>query len=544
MSESPFEADHAAGRASLTVRTERREGWGMASEALCEVVRPRSAQDVLDAYALARERGWTVSQQGNGRSYGDAALNESNLLLDFSGMDRILSWDPREGVAVVEPGVTLSKLWRHTLPDGWWPKVVSGTMFTSVGGLAAANAHGKNNTKYGPFGECIEAFTFVSPDGQIREVTPESDPNLFHAAIGGYGWLGSFVSFKLRLKKVHSGRLEVHALPCDDLDEMFAGFERYLAEKQDYVVGWIDAYARGSGFGRGQIHAARYLKPDEDVPGLRLMDASSQELPERMFGILPFGWLHWFARPFANRWGMRLINFGRYWWMKLREGSNHAHLQPHAQFNFLLDFVPNWKWFSKPGGLIQFQLFLPKDQAKDAFRRAIEMAQAAGHEPYLVVMKRHRPDAFWLSHAVDGYSFAMDFFVTDRGREDLYQLTRRMTELVVAAGGRFYPAKDSVVPGAALRQTLGDEVWARFFALKRQLDPGNLIRGSQFRRYFGEGMTGLPELGTVEPGWRPPGAPAVEVSPPAEPASVASAPDQPELPPAPPPEAGEAPPAS
>ena len=481
----------AAEASELEPHLEGRRAWGMATRTVSHVVYPTSAQDVARAFALARERGWTVTPWGRGRSYGDAALNDGNLVLDMGRMDRIEAFDPDTGVVTVQPGVTIRKLWRRILQDGWWPPVVSGTMTTTLGGCAAANVHGKNNWKHGPIGEHILAFTLVTPDGAVREVTRESDPNLFHAAIGGFGALGVFTSITLQAKRVFSGRLSVEPLSCPDLDAMFRAFERYNGEGRDYVVGWMDAFARGASLGRGQIHAARYVGKGEDPEGARMLGSDDQELPLTILGF-PKRWMWRLMKPWAHRSGMRLINWGRYTWAS-QPRNQHRHLQPHAQFNFLLDFVPDWKRVYEPGGLIQIQLFLPRDQARRVIRQALELQQTLRLESWLVVMKRHRRDPFWLSHAVDGYSFAMDFPVTARRREDLVQLGRRLERLVLEAGGRFYLAKDSLVRGEAFRRSLGPEVLGRFMALKGELDPDGLLESQQWRRVMG------PAVQSVEP---------------------------------------------
>lgn len=470
---------------------EAREGWGMASRAVEYVRYPRSADDVLAAFDEARERGMTVLPWGNGRSYGDCALNESNLLLDTSRMAQIVEWDASTGIVTVQPGVTLEKLWKHCLRDGWWPPVVSGTMFSTLGGLAAANAHGKNNFKHGPIGDHILGFTLVTPSGEVREVTLESDEELFSAAIGGMGWLGVFTSITLQMKRVHSGCLDVLPTCEADLRSMFASFKRFEQEDWDYVVGWIDAFPKGGRLGRGQIHAANYLKEHEDPNGQASFALDKQELPPRFFGVVPKSLLWRFAKPFANRLGMRLVNWGRYTWMLIR-GNEHRHRQEHARFNFLLDYVPRWKFIYKPTGLIQYQFFLPKDRAEEVFREALTMAQRDKLEPWLVVMKRHRDDRFWLSHAVDGYSFACDFAVRPGRRGDLFRLTQRFNQMVTQAGGRFYWVKDSVVDADSARRAWPAETLDRFFALKRKLDPQALLQSNLLRRVFPDRLD--PEL--------------------------------------------------
>ena len=473
-------------------KIERREGWGMASQALCQVRYPRSDADILAAFAHAKSSGLTVLPWGNGRSYGDAALNESNLILDMSRMGQIVKWDLESGVVVCQPGVSLEKLWKHCLRDGWWPPVVSGTMFATIGGLAAANAHGKNNLLHGPIGDHIVAFTLVTPSGEVREVSFESDPDLFSAAIGGMGWLGVFTSITLQMKRIHSGRLDVLPFVETNLKGMFAAFERCAEEEWDYVVGWIDAFPSGEKLGRGQIHAARYLKKGEDPEGRASMSLDRQIPSTRIFGVLPKSLLWRFVKPFANRPGFRLINWVRYTWMALRKDA-HLHRQEHALFNFLLDFVPRWKWIYRPTGLIQYQFFLPKENAEEVFRKALTLAQQERLEPWLVVMKRHREDRFWLSHALDGYSFACDFPVRPGRRGDLWRLTQRFNRLVTEAGGRFYFVKDSVVDPESARRAWGAETLDRFFALKATLDPSALLQSNLLRRVFPERLQPNPE---------------------------------------------------
>ncbi len=72
------------------------------------------------------------------------------------------------------------------------------------------------------------------------------------------------------------------------------------------------------------------------------------------------------------------------------------------------------------------------------------------------------------------------------------RLTRRFNDLVLSAGGRFYFAKDSVVDGASVRASLGDDLLQRFFALKRRVDPEELLSNNLYRRIFGSIRPALP----------------------------------------------------
>ena len=481
---------------------EGREGWGMLNRALCRVVYPRSAEEIVEAFTQAREAGARVAFWGNGRSYGDAQLNEGGLLLDFSRMASVLDFDRNTGVVTVQPGVTLQALSEHVLPHGYWPPVVSGTRRTTLGGCLAANIHGKNNWKHGPIGDHVLAFGFVTPDGETHEVTRASNPELFYAAIGGFGMLGCFTWMRLAMKRVYSGRIRVEPRSCSSLEEMFRCFEQYNGDDWDYVVGWLDAFARGAALGRGQIHAAKYLEEGADPEGQATMSLERQQLPSRVFGVLPKGWLWRFMQPWSHRWGLRLVNALRFRWAA-RPSSQHAHLESHTAFNHLLDFVPRWKWAFKPGGILQYQLFIPKDEARKVFRRALELQQDLGLESTLLVMKRHRADAFLMSHAVDGYSLAQDFHVTDANRARVFEMARRFDQMVVDAGGKFYFAKDGVVSSDAVRRAFGDRL-AQFLWMKNRYDPHQLLQSNLFRRTLAPAMQGVaPQemqlLDSVEP---------------------------------------------
>ncbi|MGH2537631.1 MAG: FAD-binding oxidoreductase [Candidatus Promineifilaceae bacterium] len=462
-------------------KLERTQAWGGASEGMAYVFRPSTDEGLAEVFDMARRSGRKVGLRGAGNSYGDASLNDENILLDLSRMRRILEWEPEAGRIRLEPGVTIAQLWQYVLGDGWWPAVVPGTSNPTLGGCAGMNVHGKNAWKAGPLGEHIEAFELMLPSGELVAADRCSRPELFHAAIGGLGLLGVFTSLTLRLKKVHSGLLHVRALAGRDLGEMLAHFEANL-DSADYLVGWIDATA-GRGLGRGQVHRARYLRPGEDPAPGQSLRLERQHLPDSLFGVVPRPAVWRLMRPFVNDPGVRLVNWARY--RASRLGSGKSYLQSHVGFHFLLDYVPDWKRAYGPGGLIQYQSFVPTPAAPATFAEMLRLCQRRGLPNYLSVLKRHKPDAFLLSHGLDGYSLAMDFRVTPARRPRLLKLAAELDEIVLQAGGRFYFAKDSTLRPEVTAAYLGEETLARFRAIKAQCDPNGRLENNLWRRAFG-----------------------------------------------------------
>lgn len=471
-----------SGFRKLTMRTTftQLENFGHSLNAPAYVVKPRSSEEIYSAFKLAKQKGLTVTARGAGRSYNDAALNGGGIVLDMTGMDQILEWDLATGLVRCEPGVTLEKLWQKVEPEGWWPPVVSGTMRTTLGGCLSANIHGKNNFKMGTIGEHVVEFSATLPTGAEITCSPKKNADLFYSMISGYGMLGIFTSIKLQMKRIHSGLLVVDALPVQNLNRHLAALHDG-APHNDYIVGWLETFAGGSSLGRGQIHAARYLHEGEDPNPQETMKLKNQILPPMIFGVFPKSILYQFMKPFANNLGWRMVNIAKY----IASLPKHTFRQPHAAFHFLLDYVPNWELSYGRGGLIQYQSFLPKETAEAAWTEVIKLSQKRGMPSYLGVTKRHRPDKFLLTHAVDGFSLAMDFKVTNSTRAKMAAMLQEFDKIILAHGGRFYFAKNSETTAETALAFYGEETVKKFKKLKKRCDPDGLLESDLYRRIFG-----------------------------------------------------------
>ena len=461
-------------------RLEAVDGWGLSSRAPGYVFRPVNTDSICGVYSAATKSGKSIALRGAGCSYGDASINSEGIVLDLTRMNRILEWDPQAGIITVEPGVTIRQLWQYVIEDGWWPAVVSGTMFVTIGGAASMNIHGKNNWKVGPIGDHILRFTLLTFDGKLLECSRETNSELFHAAIGGFGMFGAFTSITLKMKHVSSGLINVEAIATQNFDHLFEVFESRL-DTSDYLVGWIDCFGQGNGLGRGLVHRANYLKEGEDLEPIQTLRVANQELPDAIMGLLPKSVVWRFMQPMTNHPGVRAVNAAKFIsGAKLSDGQWHT--QSHAGFAFLLDYVPNWKKAYGPKGLIQYQSFIPADAARATFKSQLTLSQRYGIVPYLRVYKRHREDDFLMSHAVNGYSLALDFSLGNCDRGTLLSLTAELDRTVLDSGGRFYPAKDSTLNAAAYQESLGAQTISAFRSLKTQHDPAQIFQTNLSRR--------------------------------------------------------------
>lgn len=422
----------------ITVERKVLHGWGLANHARSLVYRPRGPDEVVAALNDARRRSLSVAHRGSGQSYGDAALNQGGAVVELGRLDRILEYDPEDGVVRAQAGVTVEKLWKTVVGDGWWPPVVPGTSRPTLGGCAAMNVHGKNHVQAGSFGEHVQAMTVLDGDGEPRRISRE-DPE-FSRHIGGQGLLGTILDVTIELRRVHSGFLEVTARTTPNLREALHVLE-VLKESHDYTVGWIDCFPAGDATGRAELHAASHVAQGHPLAGEGLT-VNAQEPSARIAGMVPRHWVAPLLQGVVHDAGMRAVNAGKYHHARLSHPSGYA--QSHATFHFLLDYIPNWRQVYWPGGLIQYQFFVPESAAVDVFEEALRLQNARKVYSYLGVVKRHREDPFESNYSVDGCSLALDFPVRRGTVPNLMSLVRDFDALQRDAGGRVYAAKDAV----------------------------------------------------------------------------------------------------
>jgi FAD/FMN-containing dehydrogenase len=460
-------------------REQQLTGWGLRNVSRCRVATPEHIEELPDILEQACLAGHTIAPRGAGCSYGDASLNDGQIVLDLSHLNRIREWDPDSGQVTVEPGVTIDQLWRRTIGDGWWPFVVPGTSAVTIGGAASANAHGKNNWQIGCFGDFIESFDLLLPSGQTITCSRWDESDLFHAAIGGLGMLGIFTSLTLQLRRIYSGQLAEVQRAYHSLDALLDGLEEATYWATD-IVGWIDTSASGTQLGRGLLKAGRDLFPNEDPHPERTLSVGGQ-YRRSLARMLPGGLVPRLAKPMTTRAGVWAAN--RMQWLRGQGRKASArHYQTYVGANFPLDAIPNWRDTYRPGGLIQHQSMVPAETAASAFKEFLARSQKAGIAPSFAVLKKHRPDNFLMSYLVDGYSLALDYPVRRGEEQRLLRLLHELNDVLADHGGRCYFVKDSVVTAEQVRRMYPAEKLAQFHALKRQYDPMGLLSTNLYRR--------------------------------------------------------------
>ena len=133
------------------------------------VVFPTTTQQVSDIVSVANEFGVPFLPRGAGTGLsGGAMAAEGGILIELQRMNRVLSIDPENMVAVLQPGVVNLDVSRAVAAHGlYYAPDPSSQMACSIGGNVAENAGGPHCLKYGMTTNHVLAVEVVLADGNI-----------------------------------------------------------------------------------------------------------------------------------------------------------------------------------------------------------------------------------------------------------------------------------------------------------------------------------------------------------------------------------------
>jgi Fe-S oxidoreductase/FAD/FMN-containing dehydrogenase len=136
------------------------------------VVRPKTEDEVVAVVRLAAAEGLKLVPRGASTSgYGGVLPVEGAVVVDLSGMARILEVDSQGGRVTVEPGVIWEELERelnkHGLDLRLYP---SSAPSSTVAGWLAQGGSGFGSYEYGDFKGNVLEVRVVLPTGEVREL--------------------------------------------------------------------------------------------------------------------------------------------------------------------------------------------------------------------------------------------------------------------------------------------------------------------------------------------------------------------------------------
>lgn len=409
-------APTVAGWPAVSFPSHHHLSWGRITRPRHTVTPLRWSNDPLPA-----ERHLTWLPYGLGRSYGDVCQNPDQGLLDTTGMDRVLDFDPATGILECEAGYSLAEMIDRFLLRGWFPPVTPGTKFVTVGGAIANDVHGKNHHSAGTFGRHVLGFELLRSDGSRRWCSPAINPDWFRATVGGLGLTGLITRVRLRLKAAPGPWIDMETIKFRSLPEFFR-----IARESDtgfeYTVAWVDCITGGKDLVRGHYMRGNHAPDGPPPPRAKKPKTFPCEAP----GFL------------LNSATVRAFNTAYFHRQGGEKKSSRVHIDP---FFYPLDAVLHWNRMYGRRGFFQHQCVVPCENSVEPIAEIFRAILASRQGSFLAVLKVFGdvPSPGLLSFPKPGVTLALDF--ANRGQRT-FDLLRQLDAIALRHGGRTYPAKD------------------------------------------------------------------------------------------------------
>lgn len=395
--------------------------WGRVLRAKHQVFAPKDRYTVSAAFAHAKASDLTLLGHGLGRSYGDSNLNPDQMLFATRTLDQFMTLDLGTGLMRAEAGVSLSEILEVAVPRGFFLPATPGSRFVTLAGAVANDVHGKNHHGAGCFGNAVTRFGLVRSDLGEIEVSRDTHSDLFAATIGGLGLTGLITWVEFQLQPIRSAYIAEETLPFQHVDEFFE-IERERSDRFEYTVSWVDCTTRGSKLGRGIFSGGNWAA----AGGLDIHKSGGPSLP---FDFPSFA---------LNPLTLKAFNSAYYRRQKWKARQRQSH---YSGFFYPLDSIRGWNRLYGAKGFYQYQSVIPMDAAQDATKDMLNLVAGSGQGSMLAVLKTFgsKTSPGLLSFPREGVTLALDF---KNGGAKTLALMGKLDEIVAAAGGRLYPAKD------------------------------------------------------------------------------------------------------
>lgn len=428
---------------------------------VAEVIIPTRVEEIQTA---VRNHPGPIAIGGGRFSMGGQTATERALHIDMRRFNQILAFSPTEKTITVQPGITWREIQAHIDPHDLSLKIMQTYANFTVGGSLSVNVHGRY-VGQGPLVLSVRSLRLVLADGSIVACSPTERPELFYAAIGGYGGIGVIVETTLDLADNVRVKRDARKLPASEYAQHFA---REVRNDTTAIFHNGDLYPPNY----NTVMAVTWRRTDEPVtvPDRLIPVSDTYTWQPQIIDVLsdlPVG------RQFVREYLIDPLVYSdeRIEWRNYEASYDVAELEPasRTQSTYVLQeyFVP----------VAQFDAFVPKMaqvfREHDANIINVSIRHAHADPGTLLAWARQEVFAF-----VVYYKQA----VSDEERAKVGEWTRAMIDTALSVGGSYYlPYQIHATPAQFHRAyPRADE----YFAVKAAVDPTGKFRNKLIDSYY------------------------------------------------------------
>lgn len=213
----------------------RWRNWsGSVSCAPREVIAPRSVEELARVVGEHGRAGRRLRVAGSGHSF-TPLVQTDDALVRMDGLSGITNFDAERGLVTALGGTPLKQLGDALLERGVAQENLGDIDVQTITGAISTGTHG-TGVRFGNLATQVAALTLVTASGEVMELAPERDPDLFKAAQVSLGALGVIASVTLRVVPAKRLRYQTRR---ERIESLIAHLDEYKAENSHFEFFWF-----------------------------------------------------------------------------------------------------------------------------------------------------------------------------------------------------------------------------------------------------------------------------------------------------------------
>lgn len=198
------------------------------------IARPSSEDELAEIVGAAAEAGQTVKAVGSGHSFTDVACTDG-VLIDASGLNRLVAADPESGTVTVQAGIKLHDLGPQLAERNLSLENQGDIDRQALAGALATATHG-TGARFGNISSRVTGARIVGGDGKVHTITDGDELKAVRVSLGGLG-----VISEVTLQAVPLYTLHRHDRPLP-LQDVLANLDEHV-DSNDHFEFFVFPYA-------------------------------------------------------------------------------------------------------------------------------------------------------------------------------------------------------------------------------------------------------------------------------------------------------------